>query len=150
MWNEKKSVTLSKMCTAVLLAALACFLVIAPGTVKWLMSFTLAGLPDGRYSYFLITVYTGGFLLALLLVFLYLLLDNISKGSIFCEKNTSLLRKISFCCFGGAIISGISTIYYFPWLFIAIAAIFVGLIVRVLKNLLAEAIRIKEENELTI
>ena len=52
--------------------------------------------------------------------------------------------------FCGAIISLISTFYYFPWIFIAVAAAFMGLIVRVVKNVVAQAVELKNESELTI
>ena len=44
----------------------------------------------------------------------------------------------------------VSCAYYIPFFFVAIAAGFVGLIVRVIKNVFAEAIALKDENDFTI
>jgi hypothetical protein len=41
-------------------------------------------------------------------------------------------------------------VFYIPFLFVAIAAAFVGLMLRVVKNVMQNAVEISEENELTI
>ncbi|MBR2937453.1 MAG: DUF2975 domain-containing protein [Oscillospiraceae bacterium] len=41
-------------------------------------------------------------------------------------------------------------ILYIPYLFVSVAAGFVGLMLRVVKNVMENAVQLKEENELTI
>lgn len=43
-----------------------------------------------------------------------------------------------------------SALYYIPFLIVSAAAAFVGLILRVVKNVFAEAVRLKDENDYTI
>lgn len=150
MWNDKRSLLLSKIFTTVLLAAVVCLLVAGPVLVRWLMSFTLDGLNPDFYGLFLATLYCGGAIACVLLILLYILLDNISKDIVFERANKRLLRYLSWCCFGGGFVGLVSGLYYFPWVLLGAAALFAGLIVRVVKNLLARAIVLKEENELTI
>ena len=42
------------------------------------------------------------------------------------------------------------SLYYMPFLIVSAAAAFVGLILRVVKNVFAEAVRLKDENDYTI
>ena len=78
------------------------------------------------------------------------LLFNIKKGDIFITANVKYLRRISWCCFAVAAITFVGGIFYVPFGFIAIAAAFVGLMLRVVKNVMQNAVEIKTENELTI
>ncbi|MBQ6708146.1 MAG: DUF2975 domain-containing protein [Clostridia bacterium] len=78
------------------------------------------------------------------------LLFNIKKDGIFIPPNTQYLRRISWCCFAVAVITFIGGLFYIPFLFISVAAAFVGLMLRVVKNVMQSAVEIKAENELTI
>ena len=78
------------------------------------------------------------------------LLFNIKKDKIFIAANTKYLRRISWCCFAVAFITLVGGIFYIPFSCIAIAAAFVGLMLRVVKNVMQNAVEIKTENELTI
>ncbi|MBQ8863072.1 MAG: DUF2975 domain-containing protein, partial [Clostridia bacterium] len=82
------------------------------------------------------------------------LLQRIRKGLVFTKESIDLLRGISFCFLGVALL-------FFPMAFsfsdisgaaliIFAIALFLGLCVRVIKNVLEEAIAIKSENDLTI
>ncbi|NLB53899.1 MAG: DUF2975 domain-containing protein, partial [Syntrophomonadaceae bacterium] len=59
-------------------------------------------------------------------------------------------RRISWSCFLGAVIALVSVFYYNSWLFVAVAAAFMGLIVRVLKNVFAQAVELKNESDYTV
>lgn len=98
----------------------------------------------------MVTIYSGSVPAAILLFSLYRLLHRIELGQVFIAINVEYLRRISWSCFSGAIICFASTTYYFPWVFVAIAAAFMGLIVRVIKNVIAQAVELKNESELTI
>lgn len=78
------------------------------------------------------------------------LLNNIKKEDVFIQKNVALLRLISWCCFAVSIILAISGFYYILFLIVAVAAAFFGLILRVVKNVIEQAVIIKSENDLTI
>ncbi|MBQ8360064.1 MAG: DUF2975 domain-containing protein [Oscillospiraceae bacterium] len=78
------------------------------------------------------------------------LLLNIQKDATFIMPNVKYLRRISWCCFAVAVITLIGGVFYIPFLFVAVAAAFVGLMLRVVKNVMESAVEIKAENELTI
>ena len=81
---------------------------------------------------------------------LHKLLSNIQQGLIFSVQNTASLRLVSWACFFAAIFLLIAA-FKWPVLIFASGVIgFLGLFVRVIKNMLSEAIAIKEENDFTI
>ncbi len=149
MWNGEKSIILSKLCVLAFAAMLACIALTAPYIVKRLIGFSRADLV-GKEVFFLATIYSGCVPASVLLFSLYRLLRHIELGQVFALENVEYLRKISWSCFMGAIICLLSVSYYFPWIFVAVAAAFMGLIVRVVKNVIAQALELKNESELTI
>lgn len=149
MWNDKRSLMLSKLCCLLFGLALAAALAGGPWLVDWLDSVSINVTSENR-PWFLATLYTGGAVAAALLWWLYRLLHNISAGLVFVPGNAALLRAISWACFAGAAICLLSALYYLPWGLVGLAAAFVGLIVRVVKNVIAQAITLKEENDYTI
>lgn len=149
MWNGEKSISLSKICVLVFTVMLICTVLSAPWLVNWLMDFSRADLV-GKKAFFLATIYFGSVPATILLFSLYRLLHHIEHEQIFVTSNVEYLRRISWCCFAGAIICFASIPYYFPWVFVAVAAAFMGLIVRVIKNVIAQAVELKDESELTI
>ncbi len=110
------------------------------------------------------------------LVCLDKLLINIKKSIVFHEKNVKLLRTFSWLCLAVSVITLIfavvtaflgyyyqlnsaENVVYFSFFnymhaairfTVSVAEFFVGLVVRVVKNIFEKAIEIKEENELTI
>ena len=78
------------------------------------------------------------------------LLFNITKDEIFVKKNVLLLQILSYCC----LLVGVEYIIFgnkfVTMLFFAFAALFIGLILRVIKNVFDKAIEIREENDFTI
>lgn len=149
MWNDKKSITLSKFCVLAFSAMLIGIALSAPWIVNRFLDFSRADLV-GKENFFLSTIYSGSIPAAVLLYCLYRLLHSIEHEEVFISANVEYLRRISWCCFAGAIICFASTPYYFPWIFVAVAAAFMGLIVRVIKNIIAQAVELKKESEYTI
>jgi hypothetical protein len=87
------------------------------------------------------------------------LLTNIKKELVFDGANVRLLRIISWSCFYVAGVSLISFIIICSickmiesagLLLLCAGAVFMGLVVRVVKNIFESAIEIKEENDMTI
>ena len=81
---------------------------------------------------------------------LWLLLKNIKNGRVFIPDNVRYLRIVSWCCTAAAVLCLASAAYYLPFIFVAIAAAFMSLIVRIVKNVFHEAIGMKSELDLTI
>lgn len=78
------------------------------------------------------------------------MLGNIRRGVVFAAVNVSCLRLVSWACFFAAVFLLVAACLQ-PVLLLAAGGIgFLGLFVRVIKNMLAEAIALKAENDLTI
>lgn len=149
MWNGEKSIGLSKLCILLFMVLLLATVVSAPWLTHWFVDFSQAGL-EGTENYFFATIYVGFIPAAYLLNSLLLLLRRIEDGKVFTSENVERLRRISWSCFLGAGIAVISVFYYYPWFFVAVAAAFMGLIVRVVKNVVAQAVALKNEADYTI
>ena len=147
MWDNKKSIILSKLSVVIFMALLVAATVFAPWLVRQTFIYTDM---IGWERLFLITVYTGCVPAALLLISLFRLLQRIGRGKVFIQKNVNCLRRISWYCFAGAVISAVSVLYYFPWAMVAVAAAFMGLIVRVVKNVFARAVSLQDDADFTI
>ncbi|MFZ7102756.1 MAG: DUF2975 domain-containing protein [Peptococcaceae bacterium] len=149
MWNNKKSLGLSKVCILLFMSGLIVTVISAPWLTRWFLSFSRAEL-QGTGPFFLATIYVGSIPALILLYSLFSLLRRIETGQVFITENVETLRHISWSCFIGAAIGFISFFYYFPWIFVAVAAAFMGLIVRVVKNVVAKAVELQNEVDYTI
>ena len=65
-------------------------------------------------------------------------------------RNVKLLRQVSWCCVGAGAVCLVSCLYYLPFIAVAIAAGFMALLVRIVKNIFQQAIDMKAELDLTI
>lgn len=149
MWNGKRSMMLSKVCTLICLAFVVVVLVTGPRLVLWLMGISNnAQMADSRL--FMATLYVGGVAAVALLLLLYRLLHNIGLGQVFVPSNVALMRYLSWGCFAGGAVGLVSALYYLPWGLVGLAACFVGLILRVVKNVFAQAVELKNENDYTV
>ena len=149
MWNRYRSLWLSKVCVLLFALALLLALIFAPALLRWLFGYSQNA--EFVYApYFYATLYTGGVMAFFLLYQLFRLLQNMGREQVFIHRNVAYMRRISWSCFAGGLICLVSAFYYVPWVIVAVAAGFVGLVVRVFKNVLAEAILLKEENDYTI
>ena len=149
MWNDSKSLVLSKICVFLFMALLLTCMILAPRLVDWLIWLSIQARTAGK-TLFLITIYAGCVPAATLLLYLYILLHRIDKERVFVKENTACLRHISWCCYAGAAICLASALYYAPWLAIGVAAAFMGLIVRVVKNVVAKAVSLQDDADFTI
>ena len=146
MWNDRKSLGLSKCCVVLFMAMLVACAIYAPSEGALMLRI----MSDGRRAFFLATVYVGCLPAAVLLVLLYVLLHRIGAGKVFVSENTECLRRISWCCFAGALISLASSFYWIAWFAVGVSAAFMGLIVRVIKNVVAKAVSLQDDADYTI
>lgn len=83
-------------------------------------------------------------------VLLIVLLHRVRAGLVFTSGSVAIIRTISWC----AILLGVVFVvlmFYFTLAFIvAFAAVFLGLCIRVVKNVIEEATEIKAENDFTV
>lgn len=79
------------------------------------------------------------------------LLRNLQDGSVFTPENVGLLHDVSRCCIAAAVICMGGFLAGLPTLLaITLAAGFVGLIVRIVRNVFEQAILMKDELDLTV
>lgn len=81
---------------------------------------------------------------------LIFLLKNIMENEIFCRENVRLLWIISNCCFIVAVITFIGGFFWLSFFVLSAAAGFMGLIIRVVKNVMQKGVELREENDLTV
>ena len=78
------------------------------------------------------------------------LLRNLRQGIVFDGCNVRLLRMVSICCFVACAVCLACSLRIFFLGFVALAAGFVGLIVRIVKNVFSAAIDMRSELDLTV
>lgn len=149
MWSDQKSVLLSQIGVLFFAGVLLVVAFSAPWLVRWLIDFSRADL-QGTEVLFFVTIYIGFVPAAVLLYSLFRLLRRVTAKQMFLSENVKHLRHISWSCFLGAAVSLLSTLYYLPWLLVALPAVFAGLIVRVIRNVVALGVELQNEADHTI
>jgi len=147
-WNTDKSVKLTKACIYVFMAALLAADAAGPLWMPWYCS--LSAMKDSSLPYFCLTLYSASVFGWICLWSLKKLLSAISRGDVFTQSNTAMLRRISWCCAGACFVFLAAVLYYRPFLIVSAAAGFMMLIVRVIKNVFEQAIGMKTELDLTV
>ncbi len=147
-WNSDRSLTLSIWCTRLAMIMGITCAVFSPRIVNWYID--VSGKPEWLAEPILIALLACCVPAMGALIWLHKLLTNIRIEDVFTDENVGLLRRISWCCFLAALITLVSARFYLVFGLISIAAAFMGLILRVVKNVIQQAVIIKAENELTI
>lgn len=155
MLNKNKSVRITHFIVRVCYALLAAAAVVLPIILNnGFYEFDILGEIKSYIIGPFYAVVPAGYIA---LICLDKLLINIRKEIVFDSKNVTLLRIISWACFYAGLVGLLSFViilimdFMFETLFVlAIGEMFMGLVVRVVKNVFEAAIEIKEENELTI
>ena len=148
MWNENKSLVLSKACVCLFAALL---LALDIGGYPFARLFvSLRGMPEDRVALFAATIYTVSVPAWITLFSLWLLLRAIGGDDVFSAGNVRRLRGISWCCLSVGVVCALSAAYYLPFLIAAAAAVFMALIVRIVKNCFEQAARMRDELDYTV
>ena len=155
-WTKDKSIALSRVCVAgfaLLLAAVDVFVWLRRLRVYRSELFGISPVLTD-WGIILISLFAWPALWAL-----WHLLGNLKEEKVFTSENVHLLRVVSWCCVGAALVCGIAAwvgIYRVPplvsllFLVMAAAAAFMALIVRIVKNVFQQAIAMKSELDLTV
>ncbi len=83
-------------------------------------------------------------------VLMFRLLQRVKNGLVFTEKSVALIRGVSWCCFAVCLLFGFLGIYFQLSFIVTFLGIFLGVCLRVIKNVIAQATEIKNENDLTV
>lgn len=148
-WNKSKSVILSKVCVCIFALVL---LGLDIGCVWFVDRSTALLHPTGTWQkgYLIGLVYVCSVPGWLTLFSLWQILDRIWKGQVFVEENIRDMRRTSWCCILVAVLCMISAVAAPTLAVIAIMAGFVGLVVRIVKNVFQQAMSMKDELDFTV
>ncbi len=81
---------------------------------------------------------------------LFVLLLRVKNGKVFTDATVSIIRGVSWCCLLLCPLFATLGLYFqLSWL-LAFLCVFLGLCLRVVKNVIEEATQIKNENDLTV
>ena len=78
------------------------------------------------------------------------LLVNVLRENVFIPANVRCIRRIRWCCAWVSLLCLGAGLAYPPLLFLAVIMVFLALMVSVVKNVMAAAVEIREENDLTV
>ena len=78
------------------------------------------------------------------------MLRNILEDLVFIPENVTRIRGIRWCCALVCLICIPAAFFYLPLIFLCIIMSFLALVVRVVEHVMAAAVEIREENDLTV
>lgn len=146
-WTKSKSFALSRILVEVTFGLLICMLFLIPSAVEW---YDLVSNKEPVALFLGTILYLCDIAAFPIMLALYKLLKNIGEEKVFIEQNAKYLRFISW---GLVVISLILLVFMISRPFvIAFSFIFafLGLILRVVKNVFEEAISLQQEQDFTI
>lgn len=151
-WDERKSIVLTRYVVALAILVSAGMTVCGPWLVRWLMTtHTLNHTGPAVQAVLLVLGYLCAALAFWMLYNLYRFLRRLEQGQVFVPQTVLALRRISWCCTWAAVLCLPAGLWiYLPFVFLAVAAGFMALLVRVLKNAFEQAVRMKDELDYTI
>lgn len=151
-WDDHKSITLTRYVVALAILASVVMTVSGPWLVRWLVdTHILQHTGPVVEAALLVLGYLCAALAFWMLYNLYRFLQRLEQGQVFVPQTVQALRRISWCCMGAAVLClPAGVLIYLPFAFLAVAAGFMALLVRVLKNAFEQAVRMKDELDYTI
>lgn len=152
--RKDTSVRLSLIAAWAALAVLACLCV----TLPFILRAFLSGIDTVYMKHFvplLVCMYVAVVPVSAADIMLIWLLGLVRRAEIFTPQAVSLLRGISWCCFIECVVFGAAAFILHSkasgiFVVIVFVAAFLGLVLRVVKNVIEQASDIKAENDYTI
>ena len=147
--DPNSSVKVSKACIVLFAVIMAAVMVTAPKLFSLLIEKRIDYL-SGKLPYFLVSTYTACVPAAFALKAMYSLLGNIENGKVFIDENVVHIDRVSVCCIAAGFICLVSCLYYLPFVMPGVARGFVGLILKVVKNVFRQAVELQKDSDYTI
>ena len=117
----------------------------------WFSRSGILGTVNGTDKYLFLGCLFGCSIPAYVLLYsMHILLKRVQQGSVFTPENVRLLGIVSLCCFLAALLCLASSWRFPVLLVVTVAAGFVGRIVRIVKNVFQQALRMKDELDFTV
>ena len=147
MEHNKKSLIVTLVITRAAMAAWVLCIPFVPQLAKW---YDVYSNKPSIFVLFVACVYTAMVPAGVIIYFLNSLLTNLRSQKVFEHDNVKCLRVISYCCFAISAVSVVMTFRRLLALVIVLAFAFMGMLLRVLKNVFEQAVLLREENDLTV
>lgn len=155
LWNSKRSIILTKFCILTLMLVSVIMMFYGKYLISRFLILTGGAKIDisNEFSFYIITFisYMLGIIALLTLFCMLRFIVNLENDLVFVPQNIKWLRFISYGCLSAGLLLIIATVVYHKlFLVLSLAALFMMLIVRVIKNAFEQAVEMKEELDLTI
>lgn len=148
--SSKKSVMFSIVLSVAVFIALAAGALFMPYLVELYLNLKFGAVTMNYYLPVMVLGYTCLVLTASADVMLIRLLLRVKDGNVFTDKSVALIRGISWSVIFLGVTFFILGFYFLIAFLVAFACMFLGLCVRVVKNVIELASKIKAENDFTI
>jgi len=155
LWSREKSILLTRVCVDVFLVCAVLMMVSGPWMVRDFLARIgggrIMGAGSGAYGLLLALGIGCGAAAVWMLWEMRLFLRRLSLGEVFTERNVRSLRQISWACLcGGCLTIAVGVLYALFYVLVGGAALFMMLVVRVVKNAFEAAVLMKDELDYTI
>lgn len=146
--NPKLSAKITLWCNRIVALAVLVLIFFFPKLLEWYQGLRPLGLHGAAAVFF-------GFYLCVPVMLYALwcidrLVSNVLAEKIFIQANVRYIRRIRWCCAGVSLICLPAAFFYQPLIFMVVIMAFLALVVSVVKNVIAAAVALQEENDLTI
>lgn len=146
--NSKLSAKFTLWCSRFIALAVIVLIFAFPRLLDWYQGLRPLGLHGAA------AVFYGFYLCVPLVLYALWCVDriilNLLKDTVFVQANVCYTRRIRWCCAGVSLICVPAAFFYQPLIFMVVIMAFLALIVSLVKNILAAAVELREENDLTI
>ncbi len=147
MEHYKKSLMVTLIIDRIAILCWIACIPLVPLMARWYDSYSNK---EPIFVQFIVFVYLAMIPAGEIIYLLNSLLSNIKDGQIFDKMNVKCLRIISYCCFVISALSAVFMVWRFLAVIVALAFAFMGLLLRVLKNVFEQGVVMREENDLTV
>ena len=151
--SSKKSVLLSIIASCFLFAGCIVCAVILPSWVNVLINARgefASSISRTEHALIVALAYNILAIVVLANCLLISLLLRVRRALVFTHKSVGRIRGISWCCFLLSAVFFVLGFYFMLSFVMAFFAIFLGMCIRVVKNVIEQAVEIKCENDLTV
>lgn len=150
--SKKSSISLSLVMTVLFFSVIVAGAILMPSLVKTLIAISpnAAQIGNIEHIFILVVAYLVLAVAAVADLFLFLLLLRVRDGEVFTGRSVVLIRGVAWCCVLFGVLFAALGHYFHIAFALGFAVIFLGVCLRVVKNVVEEAVDIKQENDLTV
>lgn len=143
-----RSAKITLWATRAIAAVLVLLVFLMPRIVEWYSEVRTVGFPAAIAT--LAAFYVCCIPVSHALWQLDRLLAAIAGGNVFCARTVQRIKALRWDCLAVCLICLPAAFYYPPLIFVVVIMAFLSLVVSVLSGVMAAAVQIREENDLTI